>query len=73
MCQGVDAQLFLHYYSGMDVKEQVEQRIRQAGGVMQLAKKAGIQRQTIYNLRRGGSPTFKTAALLGLRVPTVGK
>ena len=54
----------------MDVREQVEQKIKQAGGVMQLAKRAGVQRQTIYNLRKGGLPTFRVAALLRLKIPS---
>lgn len=57
----------------MDAKKQVEKRIKEAGGVMQLAAKTGMPRQNIYSVRRGAWPSATTACSLKLRLVLDGK
>lgn len=51
-----------------DVAQQVKRLVREAGGIMQLAEAKGIPRQTVYNLLKGSWPSYKTAAILELRI-----
>lgn len=57
----------------MDAKKQVEARIKEAGGVMQLATLTGVPRENIYNLKRGKWPMGKTAKALGMKLILIGK
>jgi hypothetical protein len=57
----------------MDAKKQVEARIKEAGGVMQLAALTGVPRENIYNLKRGKWPMGKTAEALGMKLIIIGK
>jgi DNA-binding phage protein len=52
----------------MNVTKQIEQLIKEAGGVMPLASNTGVPRQTIYNLRDGGWPSAKVASKLKLKI-----